>query len=108
MGMVDRRLEFHEKLCELLNTRYVYFMPGPDVKMHYPCIRYNISNMDQTYANNRNYVNREQYTLTLITDDPDTKYREKLMEFLKDYPYRYSGNPYVVDNLVHDVFTVYL
>ena len=107
MGQVDRRVEFNERLCQFLDTRNVYFMPGADIHMKYPCIRYELAGFNQTYANNRNYNNREHYTLTLITDDPDTELREKLMRFLMTYPYKYD-RAYVVDNLYHDVFSVYL
>lgn len=106
MGMTDRRLELHERLCDILGSRNVYYMPGSDVTMHYPCIRYSMANIDQRYANNRNYMNKTQYTITLITDDPDTDLRDRLQEFFKEFPY--SENPtYTVDNLCHDVFNVY-
>lgn len=107
MGMTDRRLELHEKLCDILGSRNVYYMPGSDVTMHYPCIRYELAGIASTYANNKNYTNRAQYTLTLVTDDPDTELRETLMEKLKVYPFKYDRS-YVMDNLCHDVFTVTL
>lgn len=105
MDMTDRRYEFHEKLCDILGSRNVYYMPGSDVTMHYPAIRYSLSGISSRYANNKNYVNREQYTVTLITDDPDTELRQSLKDFLKTYPYRYDAN-YMADNLCHDVFVV--
>lgn len=106
MGMTDRRLELHEQLCDILGSRYVYFMPGSDVTMHYPCIRYALSSIEPKYADNRHYWDREQYTLTLVTDDPDTELREALMNFLNDhYMYKYD-RAYVAENLYHDVFVV--
>lgn len=105
MDMTDRRLEFHEKLCDILGSRNVYYMPGSDVTMHYPAIRYSLSGISSRYANNKNYTNRPQYTLTLITDDPDTVLRQRLMDFLTIYPFRYDRQ-YVSENLCHDVFVV--
>lgn len=105
MDMTDRRYEFHEKLCDILGSRNVYYMPGSDITMHYPCIRYEMSAISSKYANNMNYTNRPQYTVTLITDDPDTELRQSLMEFLRVYPFRYDRH-YMADNLCHDVFVV--
>lgn len=106
MDMTDRRLELHEILCDILGSRYVYFMPGSDVTMHYPCIRYELSDINSRYANNMNYLNKTQYTMTLITDDPDTEFRQKMMERLKSFSFKYN-RPYIADNLCHDVFSIY-
>ena len=49
--MPDRRLELHEILCGILNTRNAYFQPPESVKMNYPAIVYALSNIKSLYAN---------------------------------------------------------
>ena len=37
MYTMERRLELHEALCEVLGSRNVYFQPPDNVTMRYPC-----------------------------------------------------------------------
>ena len=49
--MMDRRLLFHEVLCEVLGSRNVYFQPPESVKMCYPAIVYARNGIKPTYEN---------------------------------------------------------
>lgn len=97
------RLELHEKLCDLLGSRNVYFQPPESVKMRYPAIVYGRSGMQPFYANNGTYRSLTQYDLTVITDDPDSM----LIEEVSALPMCRYDRHYASNNLHHDVFTIY-
>lgn len=98
------RLDLHEKLCEILGSRNVYFNPPESVKMSYPAIVYSLSTEKSNNADNLKYLNRKAYKVTLIDKDPDSVIYDKLLE------YRYStfDTSYCVNNLYHFVFIIYV
>lgn len=99
-----RRLQLHEKLCEILGTRKVYFQPPASVQLNYDCIIYKTSNRNDLRADNILYRNLVAYEVTFITRDPDSIIPDKLME---SFDYAAHNNTFVVDNLHHEVFTIY-
>ena len=54
---MNRRLELHNILVGLLGSNHVYYQPPESLKMEYPCIRYNRSNINSGRADNINYRN---------------------------------------------------
>ena len=72
--MPDRRLELHEILCGILNTRNAYFQPPESVKMNYPAIVYALSNIKSLYANGGVYLSGRQYAVTVIDKNPDSPF----------------------------------
>lgn len=96
------RLELHEKLCNLLGSRYVYFQPPESVKMNYPAIVYSMSDIHNTYADDSAYTTIKEYLLTIIDKDPDSEIPNKFCEL----PYCAFDRHYVTDNLNHYVFTI--
>lgn len=103
--MGKNRLQLHEELCKLLGSRNCYFCPPTGLTMKYPCIRYNTSPPDTTYADNKVYLFKQHYTLMVIDYDPDTEIPGKLMEH---FPYcRMDRPPYQVDGLNHFVYSLY-
>lgn len=99
-----RRLQLHEKFCEILGTRNVYFQPPASVKLNYNCIVYKVSNRNDLRADNKRYRNLVAYEVKLIYRDPDSELPEILMN---SFDYIMHNNTFVVDNLHHDVFTIY-
>lgn len=99
-----RRLQLHEKLCEILGTRNVYFQPPASVKLRYNCIVYKVLNRNDLRADNKRYRNLIAYEVKLIYRDPDSELPEIIMN---SFDYIMHNNTFVVDNLHHDVFTVY-
>lgn len=98
-----RRLELHEKLCEILGSRNVYFQPPESIKMKYPCIRYVRSGTNTEYADNKAYRKLKQYTITVIDRDPDSELIDRVLEL----PFSSFSRHYVADNLNHDVSVLY-
>ena len=97
------RLELQTELEEILGSRNVYFQPPESVKMKYPAIRYSLSNIENTHADNRTYKQSKAYELILIDPDPDSEYADKLSQL----PYCRFDRFYPADNLNHYVFTIY-
>ena len=106
---MNKRLELHEILCEIINITepngdgHVYFQPPASVKMKYPAIRYSLSDVDIKRANNAIYKQHKAYEVILIDSDPDTEYFDKMskLNFCR------FNRHYVADNLNHYVFTIY-
>lgn len=98
------RLNLHEELCELLGSRNVYFQPPESLKMHYPCIRYSLSGMDQRRANDGLYKTMNRYEVTVIDSDPDSDIYKRL---LNHFPMCNFDRPYIADNLNHFTLTIY-
>lgn len=97
------RLELHEELCSILDSRHVYFQPPENVKMIYPAIVYSLNNLTSDHADNDIYVQSKQYMITLIDEDPDSEVLERLKKYRRARFVRY----YAADNLNHYVFTIY-
>ena len=98
------RLELHEELCELLGTRNVYFQSPESVKMQYDAIRYELGGKNLKRADDRIYLNTNQYEGVVITRDPDTMIPDRLLAHFEMCSF---GRPYTADNLNHYPFTLY-
>lgn len=101
--MAKTRLELHEYLCEILNSRNVYFRAPESNQMKYPAIKYDLAQINNRHANNSPYMQSRAYTLTLIDYDPDSKF----VELLSIKPFCTFDRSYIADGLNHWVFTLY-
>ena len=81
----------------------VYFQPPANVQMQYPAIVYQRSDSETTYADNIPYSHIIEYDVTLISRNPD----EPIYHALAALPLCRKSRFFVVDNLNHDVFTLY-
>lgn len=100
----SRRIKLQEELEMVLNSKLVYYQPPSNVKIGYPCIIYELSNIRSVYADNRNYKLSNSYSLTYITNDPDDELVQKILEHFKFCSFE---NVFKSDNLYHNVFTLY-
>lgn len=98
-----QRLELQAILVELLGSSNVYFQPPPSVQMNYPCIVYEREDENTDFANNKPYVSKKRYQVTVIDPNPDS-----------DIPSRVAKLPscvfdrfYTADNLNHDVYQLF-
>lgn len=98
------RLELHEELCDLLESRNVYFQPPESVKMKYPCIKYSLSGVNAKRANDEIYQSTNRYELIVIDPNPDSDIWQKI---LKRFPMCSFDRPYVADNLNHFALTLH-
>lgn len=97
------RLELHEKLCEALGSKNVYFQPPASVKMKYPAIRYSRKYVRSEFANNSVYMQMPCYEVIVIDKSPESEVTNKISRF----PLCQFDRSYPADNLNHDVFTLY-
>lgn len=97
------RLELHEKLCDILGTKHVYYMP-PSRGMKYPAIRYELNNSSVDFADNGRYRNFKRWTITVIDENPDSEIGDKLID---SFDYCTLDRVFTSDNLNHFVYTLY-
>ena len=97
------RLELHEILCKVLGSRKVYLQPPESVKMEYPAIVYSRDDIENTFAENSVYKQDHQYQIIVIDKDPDSK----IVDAVSGLPMCRFVRHYEVDNLNHDVFSIY-
>jgi len=97
------RTDLQSLLETLLGSRNVYFQPPPTLQMKYPCIVYNLDDMDSKFANNYPYAVERRYSLTVIDADPDSLILDKVVMLQKCIFNRH----FVADNLNHNIFILY-
>lgn len=100
---MESRLKLHETLCSILGSRNVYYQPPESVKIKYPAIVYSRSDIENRFANNSVYTQSFFYTVIVIDYDPDSEIVYRISEL----PNCRFDRHYAVDNLNHDVFTLY-
>lgn len=100
---MDRRLELQTVLETLLGNRNVYFQPPESMIMKYPCIVYRRSRMASKFANNKLYLNKVGYLVTIIDPAPNNSVVGKILEL----PTCSYDREYVSKNLNHTVLNLY-
>lgn len=73
------RLNLQKELCEVLGNKNVYFQPPETLKLQYPCIIYNLSDITTDKADDNNYILSHRYKVLLVHKDPDNNIKEKLL-----------------------------
>lgn len=105
MARERRRLELHEKLCELLGSRNVYYQPPSNIKMKYPCIVYHPNPSEDRYADNLRYLVYYSYNVQIIAHDPEYPLFDSFPDnfmFCTEVPSRFES-----ENLNHTNYKLY-
>ena len=97
------RLNLDNKFREILGNGNVYFNPPESVKMQYEAIRYSRKTIENEFANNSVYKQDDCYEVIAIYRNPDSDLPREISRL----PKCSHDRQYVVDNLIHDVFTIY-
>lgn len=97
------RIELHTVLCNILGTTHVYFQPPETIKLVYPCIIYELSNVQTNYADNKPYTKYRKYTVTLIDKRPESPIADDIGQL----PMSKWNRHFTSDNLHHFVFDLY-
>ena len=100
---MTRRNELHEKFCDLLGSRNVYFQPPESVRLVFPCIIYRLGSFDVKHADDIVYLGTRRYVVTLISKDPDCLFVDELVK----WPLCSFNRFFTVDNLNHWTFELY-
>ena len=75
-----RRVELNSLFKKIVPN--VYFQPPENIKMKYPCIRYEFSNLDILHADNEKWLSTGvKYKVILITASPNPKAFNDIMSF---------------------------
>jgi len=97
------RTDLQTLLESILGSAFVYFQPPSSIIMKYPCILYERSKLDTEFANNNTYKIEKRYTITVIDKNPDSSLPDQIAML----PRCIFDRHFTVDNLNHDVFTIY-
>lgn len=100
---MDRRLQLQVILTTLQGSDKVYFQPPSNVQMVYPCIVYERDAARDSFADNGPYLHTKRYRVTIIDRDPDSGTPDKVALL----PMCVFAQHFVVDNLHHDVYSLY-
>lgn len=96
------RLDLHAELLEIVDN--VYFQPPESIKLTYPCIVYNLRDIDIRSADDLNYKHMKSYDITVICKNPDNIYHE---DILKKFKHCRFDRYFVNDNLHHYTFVIF-
>lgn len=97
------RLELHSLLTSIPGVKAAYFQAPPNVQLTYPCIMYELSQMNRKDADNVPYKITKAYMLTIIDKNPDST----IIDAVAALPMCAFNRAFTVDNLYHTVFTLY-
>lgn len=97
------RIALHELLKEILGSDHVYYRPPSGFRLKYPCIVYDLDRQDISHADNRPYVHKDRYSITVIDRDPDSTIPMKIAEL----PTVAFDRSFVLDNLNHTIYSIY-
>lgn len=97
------RLELHNILVNILGSRNVYFQRPENIRLDYPCILYSVQSKDPKYADDKRYLNKTKYKVTVVDEDPDSEIPSKLEELM----FCSFDTHYCADGLNHFVFLLY-
>lgn len=101
--MLNNRLALHEVLCEVLGSRQAYFQPPESIKMQYPAIVYNLTDINNAYADDTVYSQSLFYEITVLDLDPDSEIVSKVSKL----PGCRFITAYAKDGLNHTRFKIY-
>lgn len=103
MDLEQNQQKLNALFKTLLGNDNVYFQPPDNLVMNYPCIVYNREKPDAQFANNKLYLYRERYQVTLMDRDPNSPTIYKIASL----PLTSQDRWFASDNLNHYVFTLY-
>lgn len=104
MSNETRRSELQYELEAILGSTNVYFQPPESIKIQYPAIIYERSDIQIVHADNLAYVGSCMYRVIVIDPDPTSEIVERMS---KQYPTIKYNRHYVANKLNHDVFLLY-
>ena len=100
---MESRIDLHNILCRILGSNNVYFQPPESVKINYPAIIYSREKFDTNEADNKKYILKTKYKITVVDKNPDSLIPGKIILL----PLCSSVTNYKSNDLNHDVFEIY-
>ncbi len=102
----DTNFEDEDSLSEAIKEeakKHVYFQPPESLKLSYPCIVYERESADTKWADDKTYLFKKRYTVTVIDPNPDST----IIDAVAKLPLCRYDRHFTSDNLNHDVFKIY-
>ena len=99
---MKKREELGKIFKKILGSNNVYFSPPSSKKLHYPCIIYELKNIQTRSADNINYLQDRIYDVTLIDKNPDSPFVNDILGI----PRSRFDRSFNADNMKHYVFTI--
>ena len=96
------RLDLHTQLKQICDK--VYYQPGNNTTLTYPCITYNIIDELSLMANDISHTIFLKYGVTYISDDPEKL--DEIIEKLSKIPYSSFMQSTIIDGLYHIYFEI--
>lgn len=100
---MESRLNLHNELCALLGSNNVYFQPPASIRLVYPCIIYNLSDIYVQRADNKAYQTESLYEVTYIDKNPDNTLKDRILDV---FPKCRFNRHFTNDNLNHYVYMI--
>ena len=97
------RLSLQQKLENISGIKKVYFQPPVSINIEYPSIIYNLSDIESRHANNKKYINKKRYTITLIHKNPDNI----IVDEINSFEYCSFDRFYTDNNINYWVFDLF-
>lgn len=100
---MGQRLSLHQLLKDIPDVEDAYFQPPQGFLLKYPCIIYERSDNHTSYADNKKYWLKKQYSVTVIDRNPDSA----IVDAVEELDYTEFERFFVVDGLNHTVFQTF-
>lgn len=100
------REDLHDELVSILGSNNVYYQRPSSNKLTYPCIVYSLSDANTKFADDRPYLSKRCYQVTLLTINPDDTTIDKITMSVELQRVRFV-NHFISENVHHCVFNVY-
>lgn len=98
-----KRSDLSVLLRSIIGNNNVYYQPPESSKLQYPCIKYNLTDVQTLSADNKPYRRYKRYSVMIIDPDPDSLIPDKIGAL----PMSSFDRAYSADGLNHFVYTVY-
>lgn len=100
---MGQRLQLQAILDAIEGVTKAWFQKPPNNLMTYPCIVYNLDDIDATHADNRPYLLENRYQIMVIDPDPDSSIRDAVAAL----PRCSFERAYPAEHLNHFVFNIF-
>ena len=100
---MGQRLQLQAILKAIPGVQKAYFQAPPNTGMKYPCIIYELDDVETEYADDVPYRSTKRYQITVIDEDPDSLIPDQIAKL----PMSAFDRFYVADNLNHTVYNVF-
>lgn len=88
----------------LPDIKNFYFSPPSGKQLKYPCAVCRLVGDNSSYADNLSYIRNKEYTVTIIDEDPDSRFSDQLLDSFQSIS---LDRVFSSENLNHFVHTLY-